>query len=92
MCDDAYFSVTENETGKVMVQGYTDEINDSNVVDISSGLDSYMHGSRAWLTSATYTVHVWCQKGQYSMNTTAGRPDKVDVCTFSFTVYERGFK
>jgi len=91
MCDDAYFNVTENSTGKVMAQSVSGVINNENEIDVSSGLDSYQHGSRYWLTPATYTVHVWCQKGEHSMNTTAGRPDKVDVCTFSFSVYEKGF-
>lgn len=92
MCDDAYCRVTQQKTGKIITQGYFGEISDDNKLDISTGLDSYQHGSRYWLEPATYTVYVWCQKGEYSENTTFGRPNKVDVCTFSFSVYERGFK
>lgn len=85
-------SVTNKSTGKLILSQQCDEVNDSNQVQISSMLDYYQHEGRPWLTPATYTVHVWCQEGQYSLNKTAGRPQKVDICIFSFSVYERGFK
>lgn len=92
LCDDVLVQVTQNGTNKQYQYGQSGLVGDDDQVDVASMLGYYQHGGRPWLTPATYTVHVWCQEGQYSLNKTAGRPQKVDICTFSFSVYERGFK
>lgn len=89
--DDAFFKVTENGTGKVMYQSPSGIVGDDLQIDVATGLDTYQHGTSWWLKPATYTVSVWCKQGSLSQNTATDRPNQVQICTFSFSVYERGF-
>jgi hypothetical protein len=89
--DDAFIKVTENGTNKVMVSGQSGIVGDAMQVQVSSVLDTYQHDTSWWLKPATYTVTVWCQPGSLSQDTAPGRPQKVQICTFNFSVYERGF-
>jgi hypothetical protein len=94
--DDLYATVTENNNGKAMfsglVGGVASAVSGVHTVNITPNMETYQYGSRWWLKSATYTVNVYCKKGEHSFNITAGRPDIVQVQTFTFSVYERGFQ
>lgn len=90
--DDLYITVTQNGTGKIMNKGCFDLVYRNSDNTICPNLETYKHGSRWWFKPATYTVLVWCQQGKNSLNKKAGRPAKVQVAKFTFSVYERGFK
>jgi hypothetical protein len=54
LCDDAYYSVTENSTGKVMISGQNGMVDNSKTIQVASPLEVYKHGSDHWLKPAAY--------------------------------------
>lgn len=85
----AFYKVTENDNGKVIIDAMPPRCNDE--INFVANLETYSYESQNWLKPATYTVKTYVApdvKDEYYHT-----PDDATLLdTFSFSVYERGFK